>query len=59
MERTRRDLLNDMAEHRPIFKNNQITYPRFSFTHRYSISKTGVLFPLCAEFLTSNNLQLI
>jgi len=33
MENSRRDLLNDVAEHRPILKNNQTTYePRFSFT---------------------------
>jgi len=25
MESSRRDLLNDMAEHKPIFKNNQNT----------------------------------
>ena len=33
MESSRRDLLNDMAEHRSILKNNQNTYyPGFSFT---------------------------
>ena len=33
MESSRRDLLNDMAEHRSIYKNNQNTwYPRFIFT---------------------------
>ena len=33
MESCRRDLLNDMAEHGPILKNNQNTYYlRFSFT---------------------------
>jgi len=32
-ESSRRDLLNDMPEHPPIFKNNQNTlYPRFIFT---------------------------
>ena len=41
MESSRRDLLNDMAEHRPILKNNQNTYhPRFAFT-----PKTGIAFP--------------
>jgi len=42
MESSRRDLLNDMAEHRPTLKNNQNTYhpPRFGFT-----SKTGIAFP--------------
>jgi len=38
MESSRRDLLNGMAEHGPILKNNQNTYhPRFGFT-----PKTGV-----------------
>jgi len=33
--------LNDMAEHRPILKNNQNTiHPRFGFT-----PKTGIAFP--------------
>jgi len=41
MESSRRDLSNDMAEHRPILKNIQNTYySRFSFT-----SKTGIEFP--------------
>jgi len=41
MESSRRDLLNDMAEHRPILKNNQNTHhPRFGFT-----PKTGKAFP--------------
>ena len=49
MERSRRDLLNDMAEHRPILKNNQNTYhPRFGSTPKTSIAfpKTLVLFLL-------------
>jgi len=41
MESSRRYLSNDMAEHSPILKNNQITYhPRFGFT-----PKTGIAFP--------------
>jgi len=33
MESSRRELLNDVAEHRPILKNNQNTYhTRFGFT---------------------------
>ena len=33
MESSRRDLLNDMAEHRPISKNNQnMNHLRFGFT---------------------------
>jgi len=41
MDSSRRDLSNDMAEHRPILKNNQNTHhPRFSFTPKtYSIPK--------------------
>jgi len=47
MERSRRDLSNDMAEHRSFLTNNQNTYsPRFSFT-----PKTGVSFLLCNIFL--------
>jgi len=30
MESSRQDLLNDMAEHRPILKNHQNTYSTFS-----------------------------
>jgi len=42
MESSRRDLLNDVAEHMSILKNDQNThYPRFSFT-----PKTGIAFPL-------------
>jgi len=41
MESSRRDHLDDMAEHRPILKNNQNTYcPRFTF-----IPKAGIVFP--------------
>jgi len=41
MESSRRDLFNDMAEHRPILKNNQKTYhPRFGLT-----PKTGIESP--------------
>jgi len=39
MEKSRRDLFNDVAEHRPISKNNQNTY-YFGFT-----LKTGRAFP--------------
>jgi len=39
-ESCRQDLLNDMAEHRPILKNNQNSFdPRFGFT-----PKTGTAF---------------
>ena len=37
MVSSRRDLWNDVAEHRPILKNNQNTYLSFSFT-----PKTGI-----------------
>jgi len=41
MQSSRRDLLNDMAEHRPILKNNQnMFHPRFGLT-----PKTGIAFP--------------
>ena len=47
MESSLRDLSNDMAEHRPVLKNNQNTYyHRFSFT-----PKTGVAFPQTGVFL--------
>jgi len=49
---SRRDLLNDMAQHRPILNNNQNTYhPRFGFT-----PKTGIAFPktgFCFEWIYS------
>jgi len=49
MESSRRDFLNDMAEHRPILKNNQNTYhTRFGFT-----PKTGI------EFLKTEDLFLL
>jgi len=50
MESSRRDLLNYVAEHRSILKNNQNTfYPRFSLTPKActAFPKTGVLFLLC------------
>ena len=46
MESSRQDLLNDMAKHRAILKNNQNTYyPRLSFTTKTGIelAKTDVL----------------
>jgi len=49
MESPRRDLLNDMSEHRLTLKNNKKTYyPRFSFTPktRIELPKTGVRFSL-------------
>jgi len=46
MENSRRDLLNDVAEHRSILKNNQNTFnPRFSFT-----PKAGIAFPKTSVF---------
>ena len=47
MESSRRDLLSDMAEHRPILKNNGNTnQPRFGFTLETAITfpKTGFCF---------------
>ena len=47
MESSRHNLLNDMAVHTPIFKNNLITYhPGFGFT-----PKTGSAFPKIEFFL--------
>jgi len=46
MESSRRDLLNEVAEHRVILKNNQNTYPRFSLT-----PKTGIKLPKGVSFL--------
>jgi len=41
MKSSRRDLSNNMAEQRPILKNNENThYPRFNFT-----PQTGTAFP--------------
>jgi len=48
MESSRGDLLNDMAEHAPILKNNRNTYhPCFGFT-----PKTGIAFPKTSFFLS-------
>jgi len=47
MESSRRDLLNDMAEHGSILKTNQNTFhPRLGFTPKTgtSIPKTGLCF---------------
>jgi len=47
MESSRGDLLNDMAEHRPILKNNQNTYkPRLGFTPITGVAfnRTGFCF---------------
>jgi len=54
MESSRRDLSKDMAEHRPILKNNQYTYhPRFGFTPKTGIAfpKTEILFLPCEDVL--------
>jgi len=45
MESSHWDLLNGMAEHRPILKNNQNTYhPRFGFTPKTRMALTGFRF---------------
>jgi len=46
MESSRLDLMNDMAEHRPILKNNQNTYHhRFGFNKKQvALSITGFVF---------------
>ena len=51
MKSSPRDHLNDVAEHRPMLKNNQNTYyPRFGFTPNTGIAfpKTGIPFLLCS-----------
>ena len=42
MESSRRDLLNDMAEHRPILKNNRNTHQVSHPKPIYSIPQNGV-----------------
>jgi len=52
MESSRRDLLNDVAEHRSILKNKRNSYyPRFSFTPKTGVAfaETGVLFLVCTD----------
>jgi len=45
MESSRRDLLNDMAERRPILKNNQNKHhPSFGFTSETRTPKRGFVF---------------
>ena len=42
MESSRRDLWNDVADYRPILKNNQNTYhPSFDFTPKQKYSQNG------------------
>jgi len=53
MESSRRDLSNDMAEHRPILKIPKIrTKSHFVFTPKTQIAfpKTGALFLLCTFY---------
>ena len=51
MESSRRDLLNDMAEHRSILKSNQNTHiPHFGFTPNTVViayPKLGFVFTEC------------
>ena len=54
IESSRRDLLNDMAEHTHILKNRRnMYYLRFSFTPKSGIElpKTGVSFILCKKLI--------
>jgi len=50
MGSSRWDLLNDMAEHLPILKNNQKVLPLFWF-HKtgLALSKTGVVFTVSSH----------
>jgi len=52
MERFRQDLSNDMAEHRPILKNNQNTTAVLVSLSKqvYFFPKTGLMFLLCSLF---------
>ena len=45
MESSRRDLLNDVAEHGPILKNSRNTYPSFMLT-----VETGIRTPRTKMF---------
>jgi len=49
---SRQELSIDMAEHRSILKNNQNTYPRFSYTPKTGVElpEMGILFSLCPAF---------
>jgi len=47
MESSRRDLWNDMAEHRPILKNNQNTHLPFTPKRGVELPKAGALISLC------------
>ena len=43
MDSPRRDLLNDMADHRPILKNNQHMHqPHFGFTPKTGIRSRSI-----------------
>jgi len=58
MESSRQGLLNDMAEHRSILKNNQNTYhPRSGFTPKAGIAslKTGFCFYCDQTILRTRN----
>jgi len=54
MESSRRDLLNNVAEHRPILKNDQTSTPAFNFT-----PKTGKAFPETGFFSVNQEPLLI
>jgi len=49
LKTSRREVSIGAAEHSSLLKNNQIKYPRFSFTPKTGkeLPKTGVLFLLC------------
>jgi len=60
MQSSRRDLFNDVAEHRAILKNNRNTYyPRFDFIPKTGIAfpEMGVLFLLWATDMVSQKLS--
>jgi len=52
MEISRRDILNDMAKHKPILKNNQKTYPPCVWFHtqnKVQPPKRGFVFTVLAS----------
>ena len=50
MESSRRDLLNDMAEHEPILRNDQIRGTPVLVSHPKQVQHpiTGILFEFCS-----------
>jgi len=59
IESSRRDLLNDMAEHRLILKNEQNTFPFwFHIQNRYSIPRNGVFIFIMLYTVNRHNVMI-